>query len=325
MKLKLAAATLVLTTLTNFGAIALDQSLPSYAAVGALNGRVKSIGSDTLNNEMQLWAKGFMALYPNVTVEIEGKGSATAPPAMLEGAAQFGPMSRPMTAEELAAFEGKYGYRISSFRVAVDALAVYVNKDNPITCLTMQQLGQIFSSTLRATGGKKVRNWGDLGLNGDWATKPIALHGRNNLSGTFEFFREMALASGDYKPELKQEVGSEAVVEAVANDKYAIGYSGIGYKSDGVRAVPLASYFGAKCQDTSAESAYSGRYPIARYLNIYINKNPKQQLDPLRGEFVKYVLSKDGQIQTEKGGYYPITNEIREMELRKLGLAPLAN
>lgn len=306
-------------------AVALDQTLPRYQTVGGITGQLKSVGSDTLNNEMELWAKAFGERYADVKIIIEGKGSATAPPALLDGISQFGPMSRLMTAAESEAFEKKFGYKVSSLAVAVDALAVYVNKDNPIRCLTMEQVDRIFSSTRKGSGGRSIDTWGDVGLTGDWATKPISIYGRNDISGTYEFFREIALYSGDYKPEVKQQTGSEAVVGNVASDKFAIGYSGIGYKTDGVRAVPLSITFGRECYDTSPEATYSGKYPIARYLYIYFNKKPKEQLDPLRGEFIKYILSRDGQTLVEKGGFYPITNELREGELKRLGLSSLAN
>ncbi len=305
-------------------ALALDANLPAYQSVKGVSGEIKSVGSDTLNREMELWAKGFKERYPNVKIEIEGKGSATAPTALLEGASQFGPMSRPMTAAESEAFEKKFGYKVSSFRVAVDALAVYVNKDNPIECLTMEQVDRIFSSTRKGSGGKSIDTWGNVGLSGDWASKLISIYGRNTISGTYEFFRQTALYSGEYKPEVKLQVGSEAVVEGVAGDKFAIGYSGLGYKTNGVRAVPLSVFFGAKCYDTSVESVLAGKYPLARYLFIYVNKKPGEPLDALRAEFIKYILSKDGQTQTERGGYYPITGEIREVELQKLGLSGAA-
>jgi phosphate transport system substrate-binding protein len=200
-------------------------------------------------------------------------------------------MSRPMTSAESEAFEKKYGYKVSFVAVAVDALAVYVNKDNPINCLTVEQVDRIFSSTRKGSGGKSIDTWGDAGLTGEWATKLISIYGRNDISGTHGFFRDIALFGGDYKREVKQQPGSEEVVRNVASDKFAIGYSGIGYKTDGVRTVPLAITFGLECHDTSAESTYSGKYPIARYLYIYFNKKPGEQIDPLRSEFIKYVLS----------------------------------
>jgi len=318
---RLSAVALAVNVVGATAAIALDQNLPAYRPVAALSGSIKSVGSDTLGHEMTLWAKAFESLYPDVKMHIEAAGSATAPGALLEGASQFGPMSRPMTAEESAAFEAKYGYKLSRFRVAVDALAVYVNKDNPIPCLTLPQVSGIFSSNRKAPGSVNVRTWGDLGLTGDWAGRPIALYSRNTLSGTYEYFRETALYGGDYKPGIKLLPGSEAVIQNVADDKFAIGYSGIGYKTDGVRTVPLASYYGGTCYDAAAEPTLSGKYPIARYLYVYVNKKPAQALDPLRAEFIKYILSKDGQEQTEKGGFYSITNEIREQELTKLGIS----
>ncbi len=317
----LSAVALAVNVVVATSAIALDQSLPAYRPVSGLSGSIKSVGSDTLGHEMTLWAKAFGSLYPDVKLHIEAAGSATAPGALLEGASQFGPMSRPMTAEESAAFEAKYGYKLSRFRVAVDALAVYVNKDNPIPCLTLPQVSGIFSSNRKAPGSVNNRTCGDLGLTGDRAGRPIALYSRNTLSGTYEYFRETALYGGDYKPGIKLLPGSEAVVQSVAGDKFAIGYSGIGYKTDGVRTVPLASYYGGTCYDAAAEPTLSGKYPIARYLYVYVNKKPAQALDPLRAEFIKYILSKDGQEQTEKGGFYSITNEIREQELTKLGIS----
>ena len=326
MQLRVFAAAIIIVNIAAVsGALALDQNLPPYQAVPGISGQIKSVGSDTLKIEMTRWAKGFKDLYPGASIDIESKGSATAPPALLEGIAQFAPMSRPMTAEEIDAFKKKYGYQASGFRVAVDALAVYVNKDNPIECLTVPQLNRIFSSTYKVAGGGNIKTWGEVGLAGEWQTKPISLYGRNSLSGTYEFFREIALNNGDYKDELKQQSDSEGVVRGVASDKSAIGYSGLGYKTNEVRTVPLASYDGGKCYDTSAEATFSGDYPIARYLYIYLNKKPNEQLDPLRTEFIKYILSKDGQTQTEMGGYYPITNVIREQDLKRLGISMLTN
>jgi phosphate transport system substrate-binding protein len=325
MKLRLVATVLAANLAAITAAIALDANLPAYQAVSGISGEIKSVGSDTLNNEMALWAKGFESLYPGVKIEIEGKGSATAPPSLLEGASQFGPMSRPMNADEVAAFEKKYGYKVARFRVAADALAIYVNKDNPILCLTLQQLDQIFSATRQGSGSRSIDTWGGVGMTGEWATKPIAIYGRNSLSGTYEFFRSTVLYNGDYKESVKQQPGSAEVVQNVAKDKFAIGYSGLGYKTDGVRTVPLAAFYGAQCYATTAEATYSRKYPVARYLYIYLNKAPDEPLDPLRAEFIKYILSKDGQTLTEKGGYFPITNEIREHELDALGIAAVVN
>lgn len=255
MKMRFLLSTLVANLLLLSPALALDQNLPPYQKVDGLSGQIKSIGPDTLVDEMTRWSKAFIALYPSVKIAVEGQGSATAPPTLVTDTAQFGPMSRPMTTEESSAVEAKFGYKPTQFRVAVDALAIYVHKENPIGCLTLQQLNRILSSTRRVAFGGNIATWGDAGIAGDWATKPITLYGRNDISGTYSFFREMALYDGEYKPEIKKQPNSEAVVQMVADDRYAIGYSGIGYKTSDVRTVPLAISEGTACSDTSAEAA----------------------------------------------------------------------
>ena len=310
------AATMMLTA----SASALDMELSPYRRVEGLSGTLKSVGSDTMQRQMELWAEGFKSIYPNVNIVLEGKGSNTAPPALLAGAANIGPMSRLMTPDEIKAFQGKYGYKPTAVLVATDALAIYVNKDNPIQCISMENLDRIFSAEPKASDGRSIGTWGELGLTGEWASKPIALYGRNTLSGTYIFFKQNVLGGGNLKETVRQLAGSGEVVSAVTNEKYAIGYSGIGYKSDGVRAVPVSANSGNKCHGPSFENSYSRQYPISRGLYLYVLKNPREPLDSLAGEFVKYVLSKDGQTQAKRGGYYPITRNIREHELTRLGL-----
>ena len=304
-----------------FGAAqALVLELSPYKVVQGVSGTLKSVGSDTMLHEMELWAEGFKAIYPNVSITIEGKGSNTAPPALLSGEAQLGPMSRQMTPDEIVSFEQKYGYKPTGVLVAVDALAVYVHKSNPLQCVSMEQLNRIFAADPKSGDGKSIRSWGELGLTGEWATKPITLHGRNRLSGTYKFFQQHVLSGGDFKDSLQQQTGSEKVVGAVAGDMGAIGYSGIGYKTDEVRAVPISDGAGKQCFDATFDNTYTRKYPLARGLYIYLLKNPKAPMDTLSAEFVKYVLSQDGQTQAKKGGYYPITRNIRVHELTRLGL-----
>lgn len=306
-------------------ALDLDPALPPYKAASGISGQLASVGSDTLGSLSKLWADGLRELYPSVKIEIESKGSATAPPALVDGTSQLGPMSRPMKNQEVEAFTSKFGYKPSRFRVAVDALAVYVNKDNPIQCLTLQQVDRIFSKTRWGSGGDNAKTWGDVGLAGDWATQSITLYGRNAASGTHDYFKESVLYNGDFKDEVKEQPGSAEVVKMVAGDRFAIGYSGIGYETDGVRAVPLAVSAGRHCYDTSPEAAYANDYPVARYLYIYLNKNPNQPLDPLLAETVKYILSKDGQTRTIQGGFYPITKSDRLKDLEALGIPTETN
>ena len=291
--------------------VKLDPALPDYKPVAGISGNVNSIGSDTLNNLMTYWAEGFAKFYPNVKIQVEGKGSSTAPPALIAGTSQLGPMSRKMKAEEIDQFELKYGYKPRMIAVALDGLAVYVHKDNPIKSLSLQQVDSIFSSTKRR-GGRDVSKWGDLGLTGEWASRPISLYGRNSASGTYGFFKEHALSKGDYKSSVKEQPGSASVVQGVENEMGAVGYSGIGYKTSGVRALPIA--FRSGPIEPTQKNVEKFDYPIARYLYIYINKDPSKGADPLVKEFIKYVVSKQGQEMTVKDGYYPIDGKkSREM------------
>jgi len=300
------------------GVVKLDPSLPGYSAVSGVSGNLSSVGSDTLNNLMTLWAEGFNKFYPNVKVQIEGKGSGTAPPALIEGTAQLGPMSRTMKGTEIDQFEKKYGYKPTPIRTSVDALAVFVNKDNPVKCLSFSQVDAIFSKSRRWGHKEDIKTWGQLGLTGEWANRPISLYGRNSASGTYGFFKEHALKNGDYKDEVKEQPGSASVVQGVTVDRYAIGYSGIGYATAGVRPVPLTEKEGGKCAEATAENSYSGTYPLARFLYVYINKAPNRPLDPLTREFVKLMLSKPGQETVVKDGYFPVTAGIAKEEIAKI-------
>jgi phosphate transport system substrate-binding protein len=301
-------------------AVEVDRALPEYTPVEGVSGNLKSIGSDTMNNEMTLWAEGFQAMYPNVQIEIEGKGSSTAPAALIGGTAHFGPMSRPMKAKEIDDFEKKFGYKPTGFRTSIDMLAVYVHKDNPIKGLTFPQVDAIFSKTRKGGYEKDIKTWGDLGLTGEWADKPISLFGRNSASGTYGYFKEHALFNGDYKDTVKEQAGSSSVVQGVASDKYAIGYSGIGYMTADVRAVPLAQDPKGKPVPATPENAYSGDYPLSRFLLFYANIKPGAPVDPLRREFVRYVFSKQGQKDVVKDGYFPVTAALAAEELAKVGV-----
>ncbi len=297
--------------------VVVDPVIPPYKAVSGVSGNISSIGSDTLNNLMTLWAETFGRFYPNAKIQIEGKGSSTAPPALIAGGAQLGPMSRAMKNTEIDAFEKKFGYKPTQIRTAVDALAVFVNKDNPIKCLSFKELDGLFSRTRRSEG-EDIRTWGDLGLKGEWASRPVSLYGRNSASGTYGFFKEHVLRNGDFKNSVKEQPGSAAVVQGVTVDRYGIGYSGIGYATAGVRAVPLAERDAGQCSEATADNAYAGVYPLARFLYVYVNKTPGKALDPLTREFMKLVLSRDGQEVVVKDGYFPIPATVARQELARI-------
>jgi phosphate transport system substrate-binding protein len=299
-------------------AVKVDSALAGYGAVSGISGSISSVGSDTLNNVMSLWAESFNRFYPNVKVQIEGKGSGTAPPALIAGTAQLAPMSREMKGSEVDQFEKKFGYKPTQIRVAVDALAVFVNKDNPLKCLAAEQVDAVFSKSRRAGYKEDVKSWGQLGLTGDWAARPISLFGRNSASGTYGFFKEHIMKNGDYKDEVKEQPGSAAVVQGITVDRYAIGYSGIGYITAGVRAVPLAEKAGAACVEATANNAYAGTYALARFLYVYLNRAPGKPADPLTREFVKFMVSKPGQEGVVKDGFFPIPSTIAREELAKV-------
>ncbi len=297
-----------------------DANLPGYERVSGISGNLTSIGSDTLNNQMTLWAEEFAKFYPNVNIQIQGAGSSTAPPALVEGTANLGPMSRAMKSSEIRAFEDKHGYAPVEVPVAIDMLAVYVNKDNPIEGLSLPQVDAIFSAT-RACGYKEdITTWGQVGLTGAWANRDITLYSRNAVSGTYGYFKENALCGGDFKSTINEQPGSSAVVRGVEQTINGIGYSGIGYKTSGVRAIPLSKDHGGKLVEPAGENAVAGTYPLARFLYVYANANPNTGWNPLEREFFRMVLSKEGQEVVHKDGYVTLPATVAERFRNEKGL-----
>jgi phosphate transport system substrate-binding protein len=291
-----------------------DKGMPEYQKASGISGNLSSVGSDTLANLMTLWAEEFNRLYPNVNIQIQAAGSSTAPPALTEGTSNLGPMSREMKDDELEAFEDKYGYKPTAIPVAVDALAVLVNKDNPVKGLTIEQVDAIFSSTLKCGGASDIENWGQAGV-AAWASKSIQLYGRNSVSGTYGYFKEHALCKGDFKSNVNEQPGSASVVQSVTTSVNGIGYSGMGYSTSGVKMVPLAKKGGKSFIEATPENAVAGTYPLTRYLYVYVNKKPNQPLAPLENEFIKMVLSKTGQQAVIKDGYIPLPAKVVEKAL----------
>ena len=322
MKLKrlMAAMTFVAAGVSAVSAVAaVDPALPSYSKVSGVSGNLSSVGSDSLANLMTLWAEEFKKNYPNVNIQIQAAGSSTAPPAMTEGTANMGPMSRPMKDSEIQAFEEKYGYKPTAVPVAIDALAVFVHKDNPIQSLSIEQVDAIFSSTRLCGGEKDIATWGDLGLSGEWAAKPLQLFSRNSVSGTYGYFKEEALCKGDFKANVNEQPGSASVVQSISSTLNAIGYSGIGYRTSSVRAVPLSKK-GGEAFEANEQNALAGKFPLSRFFYVYVNKAPNKPLSPLDAEFIKLMLSKQGQEVVMKDGYIPLPSKVAEKTLKELGL-----
>ncbi len=309
---------LTFTANSVFAGAKLDPNLPGYERTSGVSGNLSSIGSDTLANLMTLWAEEFKRLYPNVNIQIQAAGSSTAPPALTEGTSNMGPMSRKMKNKEIVAFEKRHGYKPTAIPVAIDALAVYVHKDNPIKGLTIPQLDAVFSVTRKCSYDKNIKNWGDIGLSGTWKNRDIQIFGRNSVSGTYGYFKKHALCKGDYKASVNEQPGSASVVQSVSASLNAIGYSGIGYITSGVKAVPLTKEAGKPFIAATTDNAISGKYPLARFLYVYVNKAPNKPLAPLEKEFIKMVLSKTGQQVVIKDGYIPLPSKVVSKHLSKL-------
>ncbi|MGZ8185013.1 MAG: PstS family phosphate ABC transporter substrate-binding protein [Methylobacter sp.] len=310
-------ASAVLVTGTAGAVQSVDPGLPDYQKASGISGNLSSVGSDTLANLMTLWAEEFNREYPNVNIQIQAAGSSTAPPALTEGTSNLGPMSREMKDDELEAFEDKYGYKPTAIPVAIDALAVMVNKDNPIKGLSVDQVDAIFSSTRKCGHETDITTWGEAGV-AAWGAKSIQLYGRNSVSGTYGYFKENALCKGDFKNNVNEQPGSASVVQSVTTSTNGIGYSGMGYSTSGIRMVPLAKKAGQPFVDATPENAIAGTYPLTRYLYIYVNKKPNQSLAPLENEFMKMVLSKAGQQVVIKDGYIPLPANVVEKVLTTL-------
>lgn len=309
---------LLLTSTDVFAAAKVDPNLKVYKKVPGISGTLNSIGSDTLNNLMTLWAESYRELYPRVKIQIEGKGSSTAPPALIEGTAQMGPMSRKMKVVEVEKFENRYGFAPTKVGVALDSLAVYVNKNNPVNEISLQEVDAIFSNTRRGKFTQDIVAWGQIGLGASWKNKPISLYGRNSASGTYGYFKKKALFKGDYKNTVKEQPGSASVVMGVTEDMGGIGYSGIGYKTSGVKALSLSKKKGQKTYSPSYENVLKGKYPLGRMLYVYVVKAPNKPFDPLVKEFFKLVLSRKGQKIVVKDGYLPLPAKIADQQLAQL-------
>ncbi len=319
MGFKRALGIIGLTSLVSFSSLAIDKDLPEYNKVSGISGNLSSVGSDTLANMMTFWAEDFKRTYPNVNIQIQAAGSSTAPPALTEATSNLGPMSRKMKSREIEAFEKRFGYKPTAVRVAIDALAVFVHKDNPIKGLRIDQVDAIFSNNRKCGANKDADRWGDLGLTGDWKGKDIQLYGRNSVSGTYGYFKKKALCKGDFKNSVNEQPGSASVVQSVSASLNGIGYSGIGYKTSGVRALALSKK-GDNYVEANMANAISKKYPLSRFLYVYVNKHPNKALAPMDAEFLKMILSKSGQKIVEKDGYIPLPNSVVIKEMKKLGL-----
>jgi phosphate transport system substrate-binding protein len=295
-----------------------EVTLSAYVPEHPVAGELKSVGSDSMEPLMALWGEDFKRVHPRVSTLFLCKGSATAPKALLEGSALMGQMSREMTDAELAAFQAKYGYAPTRIPVAVDALVVYVNANNPVRQLRMEEIDSIFSSTRKGGAKADIVRWGDLGLGGDWKQRDIQAYGRDENSGTRAFFREHVLKKGEFKASVKGYLDQFAVVEAPAVDGGGISYGPLQYANRMVKGVPVAPFGSDRFVEPTLETIQRATYPLTRFLYLYVNKAPGRALDPAVKEFVRFVLSREGQAAVAGFGAVAIPGDLAALGAGKL-------
>ena len=300
--------------------IAVDPKLPDYKAKSGVAGKIDTVGSDTMNNVAQLWTEEFKKFYPSVSAAIDAKGSSNAIPALVNGSATFGPMSRDAKKSEIQAFNAKFGYDPVLVPTSIDMVAVYVHRNNPIEGLSFAEVDAIFSSTRKGGERAQAKTWGQLGATGELKEKKFDCYGRNAASGTYGFFKEKVLKDGDFGDWVTENAGSSAVVQSVGANPAGIGYSGIGYRTPNVKPLKLAMEKGGEMVAAEPANAYDGSYPLARALYLAVNYDPRKPLDPLRAEFLRYIFSKQGQTQVAKDGYLPLDAEAAAEALAMVGL-----
>jgi len=308
---------LVLVTTANAVPIHVDAKIKKYTSEAGVSGVLNITGSFALNNLISFWSEEFKRIYPDAIIQLGGGGSKTAPPALIADTSQVGAMSREMDSSEIEQFINKFGYKPTKIVVALDSLAIYVNRNNPIRSLSLDEVDAIFSKTY-LRGLQEITTWGQLGLSGKLEAMPINIYGHYSASGTYGYFKEYVLNNGDYKNTVNALAGSASVVEAVANDISAIGYSGIGYATSGVRAVPLSDKKGGPVTKANYQNVLMGKYPLSRMLYIYVNKKPGEPLPKVVLEFIRFVLSKEGQKIVIRSGFDPLTARLVQKQLNLL-------
>jgi phosphate transport system substrate-binding protein len=255
---------------------------------GARKEVITEKGSDTMILLAQRWAEAYAKKRPEVQVQVTGGGSGTGISALINGTTEIANASRPMKEEERAQIREKFGADVVEIPVAKDGIAIYVNEANPLEQITIAQARDIYSG--------KIKNWKEVG----GADQTIILYGRENSSGTYEFFKEHVLNKGDFAPGTQTMPGTSAVVNAVSKDKGGIGYGGEAY-TQGVKQLKLAGDNGQALAPTQ-ENILSGAYPLSRNLYFYLRTQPTGATK----EYVDWVLGPEGQAEVKAAGYFPL-------------------
>jgi phosphate transport system substrate-binding protein len=294
--------------------IVLDAGLPTYSRASSLAGTVNSVGSSTLSNLLFRWSTDFKQLYPNVEINIVGGGSDSAPAALMAGTADLAPMSRPMNATEIAAFKTKFGYEPTRVTVALDAIAMYVNKNNPLKQISLKQIDAIFSSTYKR-GSAPIKTWDQLGLvGGQWQSAKIETKSPSRTQGIYGLFRELALDGGDFRFDLKPEPVASSIVQGVGADEKAMGFASYFYASARARALAVAKTDEGPFVLPTQDGVLSGAYPLSRMLYIYVNKPANGALPAVARELLRFVCTEPGQAVVARDGNYPLSAALATKE-----------
>lgn len=303
-----------------------DSAIPSYVAKTGVSGAVVVAGSDTMQPIILKLAAAFRQLQPDVKIAVQGggtdmalmqflqnqaiirRGDASPKPGMhqVSGHIALLAASRPLTEQERKDFQSRYGYDVTEIPIAMDAIAIYVNRQNPVEGLTMEQVDAIFGKDRKRGLQEEIATWGQLGLKDEWAQQPIHLYGQDKKSGTRGFFLSHALQDGSFRSDVREESGPASEILAISRDVTAIGYAGVGFQASTVKILPLAERAGAAYVAPSTETTGNGTYPLARHLYLYAKKDPKAGLEPAIAEFLKFVNSREGQTMVVKAGAYPL-------------------
>jgi phosphate transport system substrate-binding protein len=300
-----------------------DQRITAYQPTTQISGRLSIAGSDTMRPMIAAWTGDLQRRHEGLKFKIEAAGSETGLAALLEHRAQVAAMTRRMTAKEIAEFVKEYGYEPAEVPVAADALAVFVHKDNPVAGLSLDELDSMFCTQRRRGLPYAADEWGLVGLTDEWFNEPIRLYGRNGTSGTSQFFREEVCQGGTFRSHFVKAPGSAAVVLDIEADPLGIGFSAIGYRTSGVRAVPVAAVKGGRYVEPTFESVMDGSYPLRRNLYLYMDQNPKAPPAPPLTELVRFALSAQGQQIVVDQGYFPLPVPDITRLLRKWTLIPV--
>ncbi len=316
--------------------VLLDPNLPHYELIQGLTGTLHSVGSNRLDAMTFTWIRLFRKSYPGLTITMEARGNFTAAPALTSGYADIAPTVFTFSDNEVATFEQKYGYKPLFIRVSggsynktegTQAFAVFVHRDNPLKQLTLTQLDAIFSSTHRRGAKNDITTWGQLGLDGKWADMPITLYSVRKVEASASAFQDLVMLHGTFKPTLRERAASgtldidnlDAVVAAVANDPSAIGYAGFAQSTNEVKSLSIAESEGSPFIAATFDTVLNRQYPLSRFNYIYVNKPPGKPLPPMVREFLRLILSAEGQRSiVEDGSFLPLPLSILKEELAKI-------